>query len=175
LEAVRGPQAQFVGRVEASRFGKLDEARAAQEELDRKRAERLGISQRVQGIRGMLPTQEALADIATRGANTIGRIEGETRGIPVAAQSVTTQQGKDILAASTTADRLAAGGSASGADRQFLQGLASFINKREMSLSEAVKYMSKANDTMENLNAEVARLNARLEALQRSTMNQIRR
>lgn len=175
LDKLRGNKSAYVSRVEADRLPKLNELRSTSEELERLKSERLGVAARANGIRGTLPTQEALARIATGERNSLFNLDSQSRGIPVAAQNVETQQGKDILAASATADKLARGGSASGADQQFLVQLSSFINKREMTLGEAVKYMSKANDTIQNLNAEVARLNARLDGLQRSTINQIRR
>ncbi|HOC57901.1 MAG TPA: hypothetical protein PKI20_19940 [Verrucomicrobiota bacterium] len=86
LERLRSAQQRRVGRLEAEAPAGIEAWRAGQENIERLRGMEKGARERALGIRGMLPTQEAVAGIESGARAEAGLYESATRAAGAAAR-----------------------------------------------------------------------------------------
>lgn len=77
--AVRSQQARLVGRLEAAAPGRIAAARAASGAVQALEQTQMGAIQRAEGIRGMLPTQEAVWSTEARASRGVAAMETLSR------------------------------------------------------------------------------------------------
>lgn len=151
------------------------EANLAESRATGNLARSLSLEKDIDSLRNILPMRQA-------GRQKAGALKNAAESLDTLGDLAGTTQGQSLARISGDADAIiAAHGKGAGAqdarDRSgaLIQQLGRMVLGQKATFEQCLSVVSKFNDTQESFKAELDRLSVRQDALQRSTMNQIRR